>query len=158
MVVQCIYLLLVTLQLNTGKNEACLKGRNVGPWFPVGKTMPALPPREWYVYITYKNGNDWVMVDYSCFTHISALEIQTKKNAQCPQCHFLRWQEGLGNHCTPRKNLQWTAILKFSDFLVSILALPKPMISLLLSMKIFVVGLVSSKIELLALKHDIWGS
>ena len=32
-----IYLLLVTLQLNTGKNAACLKGRNVGPWFPVGE-------------------------------------------------------------------------------------------------------------------------
>jgi hypothetical protein len=46
-----IYLLLVTLQLNTGKNAACLKGRNVGPWFPVGKTMPVLPPRQWYVYI-----------------------------------------------------------------------------------------------------------
>ena len=71
------------------KNEACLKGRNVGPWFPVGKTMPALPPREWYVYITYKNGNDWVMVDYSCFTHISALELQTKKTPSVLNVIFL---------------------------------------------------------------------
>ena len=36
----------------------------------VGKTMPQTSNDEWIIYTTYKNADDWGMVE-DCFTHIS---------------------------------------------------------------------------------------